>query len=94
MALAHNLHLAGRCHDRQRPLAHHRREQVPAFIGRKLEQGLVDRGESDLGRARGLAVGSADLDGNLGLFAHPVAIAVGSDLDLQLMRRTWAKPMR
>src|SRR3546814_5682263 len=49
MALADHLHLRGRGEHVERALAHHRVEQLPAFIRRELEQGLVDRDEGDVG---------------------------------------------
>src|SRR3546814_13654614 len=48
-----------------RSFAHHRVEQLPAFVGRELEQRLVDRDEGDVGARGGLVVGGLDLDARL-----------------------------
>src|SRR3546814_17232765 len=56
MALTHHLHLRGRGEHVERAVAHHRVDDLPAFVGRELEQGFVDRGEGDVGVFRGLAV--------------------------------------
>src|SRR3546814_19019039 len=64
-----------------RSFAHHRVEQLPAFVGRELEQRLVDRAEGDVGARGGLVVGGLDLDARLRGVAHRIALLVGLDLD-------------
>src|SRR3546814_2004285 len=51
VAFADHLHLRGRGEHVERAFAHHRVEQLPAFVGRELEQRLVDRDEGDVGRS-------------------------------------------
>src|SRR3546814_15979802 len=80
MALADHLHLRGRGEHVERALAHHRVEQLPAFIRRELEQGLVDRDERAVGADGGLAVRGPHLDARFGGFPYSIGLFVGLDI--------------
>ena len=56
MPFADNLRLRGRRHHIQRAFAHHRVQQLPAFIGRKLQQRLVHCGKGNIGGFGGFSV--------------------------------------
>src|SRR3546814_2768175 len=58
---------------------------LPAFVGRELEQGFVDRGEGDVGVFRRLAVRGLDLDARLDGFADRICLLVGFYLDAEPM---------
>src|SRR3546814_5361264 len=58
-------------------------EQLPAFIRRGLEQGLVDRDEGDVGADGGLAVRGPHLDARFGGVAHRIGLFVGLDLNAE-----------
>mgnify|MGYP000645030901 CR=1 FL=1 len=49
VALANNLRLRSGGQNRQGPFAHHRVEQLPAFIGGKLQQRLIHRDKGNFG---------------------------------------------
>ena len=61
VALADDLHLRGRGQHRQRAIAHHRVQHVPAGVGRELQQRLVHRGKGDVGAGGGAAIRAAHL---------------------------------
>lgn len=65
--LADDLHLRGRGEHVERAFAHHRIEEFPALVRRKLEQRFIDRGKGDVGARRGFAVRGAHLDRDLAL---------------------------
>ncbi len=86
MPFADDLHLGGSGPHLVRPAAHHDRQQVPAVVGRQLEQTLVHRRQRHLASGgRCLPVRGRGPDGHAGLFAGLVNAAVGGDGYLQLM---------
>ena len=85
MALAHDLHLRGRGGHLKAALTHHRAEHVPAGVGHQLQQGLVHRHEGQVGTLRRLAIGGGHRDGDIGGFAHAIALALGLDRHAQLV---------
>src|SRR3546814_9829967 len=85
MAFPHHLHLRGRGEHVERAVAHHRVNDLPAFVGRELEQGFVDRGEGGVGILRRLAVRGLDLDARLDGFADRIFLLVGLDLPAEPM---------
>ena len=85
MPFAHDLRLRGRGEHRDRPIAHHRSEHVPAFIGRKLEQGLVDCGEGHIGFTRRRAVGVLHLHVDIRHIARGIGRLLGLDCDTEAM---------
>ena len=85
MPLADHLGLRGRREHRDRAIAHHRIEQVPAVVRSQLEQRFVHRDEGHVRRGGRLAVGALHRHVDIGRVARGIARLVGLHRDIELM---------
>ncbi len=85
VAPANDFHLRSRGFHAPGAALQHRVQQVPAAVGHQFQQSLVYGGKRHFGVGGGLTIGQLDLNGDLGLAAHSVAIFVSLDADIQLV---------